>query len=707
MRLELSEKNEARLFTAICLIIGTIMFYRGITDFILFKGNPYRTLLGLIFFGGVVSIYLMYCRLRVGFWLFVFFDFSVGIVFIFFLEDIWYHHVLPHVAYAAVFVPFYKLMRWHLPSDPADTRVPPEPRRSWIGWLSDPLIGLLERWPAIARKIERIPTLQRWINRLVINSVTSAPPHRPHPYSLWTPSPKPVPRTDWPAPTQSSTVAWPGLIDRAFTGRHLPPISEALAATLPPIEEVTALFARDEFLPSGKTTALFCFFAQWFTDSFLRTHPNDARKNTSNHEIDLCQIYGLGQESTRMLRECKGGRLKSRLGKPLIPGGAKPVYPDTLADPETLKVKDEFAGIAFDPILATSFDEKDPPHGLARDLRELLKGIGVWTQTDDRWLRHYAAGLERANSTIFYSAINAIFLREHNRLADQLAKTYPSRAGDDDWLFETARNINTVLLLKIIIEDYINHLAGSPFRLRLEQGFADRCRWYRTNRISLEFNLLYRWHAMVPSTFMLDGKRLSDQEFRFNNALLEEVGVERVLQEAASQSAGRLVLHNTPDFLAHSERRSIAFARQFRLAGFNAYRRRWKLPSYTSIADLAAGNDEMIAALEKLYPDFGGVPGIERVELPVGLLVEHRARHEVLPPLLQLMVASDAFSQALTNPLLANFVYGADCFTDYGVGEIERTHSFADLVRRNRTEGSVDVEAVFSNPSFDKHSPPA
>ena len=118
MRLELSEKNEARLFTAICLIIGTIMFYRGITDFILFKGNPYRTLLGLIFFGGVVSIYLMYRRLSVGFWLFVFFDFSVGIVFIFFLEDIWYHHVLPHVAYAAVFVPFYKLMRWHLPPDP-------------------------------------------------------------------------------------------------------------------------------------------------------------------------------------------------------------------------------------------------------------------------------------------------------------------------------------------------------------------------------------------------------------------------------------------------------------------------------------------------------------------------------------------------------------------------------------------------------------
>ena len=34
------------------------------------------------------------------------------------------------------------------------------------------------------------------------------------------------------------------------------------------------------------------FFAQWFTDSFLRTSLTDYRKNESNHEIDLCQIYG-------------------------------------------------------------------------------------------------------------------------------------------------------------------------------------------------------------------------------------------------------------------------------------------------------------------------------------------------------------------------------------------------------------------------------
>ncbi len=54
------------------------------------------------------------------------------------------------------------------------------------------------------------------------------------------------------------------------------------------------------------------FFAQWFTDSFLRTDRTDVRRNTSNHEIDLCQIYGLTEAATRMLREGAGGRLKSQ-----------------------------------------------------------------------------------------------------------------------------------------------------------------------------------------------------------------------------------------------------------------------------------------------------------------------------------------------------------------------------------------------------------
>ena len=57
---------------------------------------------------------------------------------------------------------------------------------------------------------------------------------------------------------------------------------------------------------------MFLLFAQWFTDSFLRTDRSDWRKNTSTQEIDFCQVYGLSEDRTRMLRELRGGRLKSQ-----------------------------------------------------------------------------------------------------------------------------------------------------------------------------------------------------------------------------------------------------------------------------------------------------------------------------------------------------------------------------------------------------------
>ena len=64
--------------------------------------------------------------------------------------------------------------------------------------------------------------------------------------------------------------------------------------------------------PSVDTSVLFLLFAQWFTDSFLRTDHTDWRKNTSTQEIDFCQIYGLSEPRTRLLRSMQGGRLKSQ-----------------------------------------------------------------------------------------------------------------------------------------------------------------------------------------------------------------------------------------------------------------------------------------------------------------------------------------------------------------------------------------------------------
>lgn len=544
---------------------------------------------------------------------------------------------------------------------------------------------LVER-PWIGRFIERVPWLRLRLNRFIINRYASMTAPRPLPLSLWTPGARAV--TANRPPGRGAYVSWPSLVDRSFTGRHLPPMEEAQAAALPDRDQIRALFERrknekGEDIPafSRHSSSLLCFFAQWLSDSFLRTDPIDRRRNTSNHELDLCQIYGLGQETTRILRAGKEGRLASRTTK-------KGEFPPFLVDRKTEEVKKKFKNISFDAALAASFDPNDPQRGRAADLRKQLaknRNLGPWATDDDRWAYFYAGGLERANSTVLYSAFNTLFLREHNRLAGELRKKY--NVGDDDWLFETARNINIVKYVKILLEDYLNHLGGSSFQLRVEQGFADRCHWYRTNRISLEFNLLYRWHSIVPDKFWVareDGKKrlLEHTDFRFNNEIVEKYGIEALIDSASKQPAGLIGLHNTPPFLLGAEMLSIDLARQFRLAPFNAYRKRWDLPPYKSFRELT-GDVRLADELAEIYPDRDGVRGIDRMEFVVGLFAEACQPHHVLPTLLGVMVACDAFTHALTNPLLAASVYGEEALTDFGVKEVERVGSLADIMKQN------------------------
>ena len=58
---------------------------------------------------------------------------------------------------------------------------------------------------------------------------------------------------------------------------------------------------------------------------FLRTHPSDPRMNTSNHEIDLCQIYGLTESTAEILRSKSRGKLRCND----IKGG---MFPEKLFD---------------------------------------------------------------------------------------------------------------------------------------------------------------------------------------------------------------------------------------------------------------------------------------------------------------------------------------------------------------------------------------
>src|SRR6478609_6032979 len=362
--------------------------------------------------------------------------------------------------------------------------------------------ALVHQLPRIIEPLASVPPLRRLASKLLINHYSYATSLRPRALTL-----------------ESDYTTWTTLTDRRFTGRHLPPADPETIAALPAESDVNALYRREHETRSTDTSVWFMFFAQWFTDSFLRTSREDFRQNTSTQEIDLCQIYGLGADQTRMLRSMSGGRLKSQL----IDGEEFPVF--------LFQERDPGGPLAFKPEFDGLFDE--------RFVIDTILG----NAPDDRKDSVFAVGLEHGNSTIGSTILNTLFLREHNRIAGVLASENPE--WDDDRLFETTRMIMIVLLLKLVVEEYIRHIGPFDFAIEAVPLIADEERWNRPNWIAIEFNLLYRWHPLVPEKIGEGADALTWQEFMNNNPLvisrgLEALVVQRLPRVLRSQPIGEL-----------------------------------------------------------------------------------------------------------------------------------------------------------------------
>ncbi|MEB2331506.1 peroxidase family protein [Nitrosomonas europaea] len=508
------------------------------------------------------------------------------------------------------------------------------------------IFRLVNRFPWISRVASRITWLRRWISDTFINWQAYATTPRPRPFSMAAPY-----------------TTWQALTDRTFTGRHLPEAEGE--QNLPDLKSVVNLWRRKENreIPSVDTSILFSFFAQWFTDSFLRTDFFDRRKNTSNHEIDLCQIYGLREDITHLLRLKKDGKLKYQV----IDGEIFPPYlfnvEETTADNWVFADR-EFENLHPRAVLEFVFDNVP----------------------EERLKRMFATGLEHGNSSIGYTLMNTIMLREHNRICDVLKEAHP--AWDDERLFQTARNIMIVLLIKVVLQDYVSHFTQFGFTLDPTLGMAERQRWYRTNWISLEFNLLYRWHSMVPEYYFVGDQRYTLDEFRNNTALVtHQYGIGTMISAASQQKAGRVGLYNTPQFFFDPlpvgadnrsvMERSVEMGRQAKLRSFNDYRQAFSMPRLRSFEELTA-DPALQRELKELYND-----RIDDLEWQVGIFAEDHDEGFSLGRLMVRMVGYDAFTHALTNPLVSGYVHNEKTFSSIGQSIIEETSLLADIVKRN------------------------
>jgi prostaglandin-endoperoxide synthase 2 len=505
-------------------------------------------------------------------------------------------------------------------------------------WLQKAVIALADQWPWLAAKI----------NAMGINGTVNVCRHRPHPWS-----------------TVHEYVSWTSLTDQRWSARHLPAKD---LPNLPPPEELIGLFRR----PTGeqrfcsKSTCLFPAFAQYLTDGFIRTRmptgdePESVRReNTSNHQIDLCPLYGRTPEQTHALRlksEAAGrrGRLKSQI----VDG-------------------EEYAPFLFqdDGTVKSEFLILDPPLGLSNFPDPALRA------------RIFAFGGDRANSVPQVAMMNTLFLREHNRLAAEIERSQPG--WDDERVFQTARNAVIVLFIKIVVEEYINHISPQPFRLRAEPSVAWDAPWNKTNWITTEFSLLYRWHSLVPDTITWNERNYPVHTTFMDNRLLIDAGLARAFADMSAQRAGQIGPFNTADALVEVEKRAIEQGRLCRLAPYSDYRKYVTLKQPGDYEDVSR-DGRVVDFLRDAYKNCRGV---EDVDFYIGLFAEDTVKNSPLPPLILRMVAVDAFSQALTNPLLSRSVFQEEdkVFSKPGWEAIESTHSLRDLLDRNSPEGVGDA----------------
>ncbi|MCC8991469.1 MAG: hypothetical protein LM514_02510 [Streptococcus sp.] len=492
---------------------------------------------------------------------------------------------------------------------------------------------IASKWPWFARKL----------NKIAINSSVNVCRHRPHPWSMVHPY-----------------VSWTSLTDKQWSARHLP--EKKLS---PPKSDVIELFRRKKLILCPKSTCLFPAFAQYLTDGFIRTkmpnkgEPDDPKRkqNTSNHEIDMSPLYGRNVQQTEALRVLsnvpgKKGKLKSQLI-------GNEEYGEFLYNADG-QVKPEFRCLDL-PLMSDRFLSNT----------EILSRI-------------FAFGGDRANASPQIAMMNTLFLREHNRIAGLLETQNPE--WDDQHVFEVARNIIIVLFIKIVVEEYINHISPS-IKFIADPEVAWDAPWNKPNWITTEFSLLYRWHPLIPEEIVWGEKIYPVQNTIMNNEPLLTVGLRQAFIDMSAQRAGRIGPFNTAESLLPLEQIAINQGRLCKLASYGDYREYLSMNRPAKFSDISS-DPAVIKLLSKAYQS------VDDVEFYVGLFAEDLDSSSPLPPLIRTMVAVDAFSQALTNPLLSRHVFNEATFTTQGMKIITETSTLRDILNRNVAGGISKTDFI-------------
>ena len=312
----------------------------------------------------------------------------------------------------------------------------------------------------------------------------------------------------------------------------------------------------------------------------------------------------------------------------------------------------------------------------------------------------FVAGDVRANEQVGLTAFHSLFVREHNRLADEIKSEHPD--WSDEQIYQHARRLVTGYMQAITYNEFLPALLG-PDALSPYTGYKPET----DATISNEFaHALYRLgHSMVPSVLLrLDphGDEIPEGNLELRDAffdpqkILAEGGIEPVLMGLASQQMEEIDTHVVDDlrnFLFGSPGSggldlvslNIQRGRDHGLADYNTLREALGLPRAQSFYDITSDR-RLATKLHRLYHS------VDNIDPWVGALAEDHVPGASVGELLRAGLA-DQFERLRDGD---RFWYENDPrLSKAEAREIENT-TLADLIRRNTGIHHVQDNVFFA-----------
>ncbi len=310
----------------------------------------------------------------------------------------------------------------------------------------------------------------------------------------------------------------------------------------------------------------------------------------------------------------------------------------------------------------------------------------------------FLAGDVRASEQVGLTAMHTLFVREHNRLVDDMREENPHLTGDQ--LYEAARCYVAALMQVITYHEFLPMLLG-PHALGPYQGYDASV----DASIGVGFSTaMYRFgHTMVSSeVWRIDAEgneveegHLSLRDAFFNPAILvEEGGIDPVLRGFAAKPAqelDELVVDDLRNFLFGAPGSggldlaalNIQRGRDHGLPDYNAFRVAHGLPALTSFSEVSQ-DPSVVEKLEAAYDT------VNDIDPWLGGLCEDPAQGAMVGRLLQAALA-DQFRRLRDGD---RFWYER-LYSGPTLERLERTR-LSDVIRRNTGIGNELSNAVMS-----------